>query len=74
MTLGVALAWPEAVSATRYTLASTVAMTVAAAESAVSVAVTSSADALAKAIAAEAAPAVEATWLLEWVLHAEDFW
>ena len=71
LALAVAVAWLEAVSATRYTMALTVASTVAAAESAVSVAVTSS-DALAEAIATEAAPTVEATWLREWVLRAED--
>ena len=52
-------------------MALTVAMTVACAESAVSSADTSSV-ALAKTIASEAAPAVEATWLREWVLRAED--
>ena len=71
LALAVAVAWLNAESATRYTMALTVASTVAAAESAVNVAVTSS-DALTKSIATEAAPTVEATWLLEWVLRAED--
>ena len=50
----------------------TVANTVAVATATLNASTVTASHALAKAIAAEATSAVEATWLLEWILNAED--